>query len=136
MDEILQQLRTRKVRPSYDQIRAKSNAEHGFASQGSSARAVDNARKPVRGVRPRANAVQVPHRGPINSGKSVLVRLYQHAFQRVYVFSPSIFIDSAWKPVFKYVEKTLGVDSEQEQWAFDEWTTRSSRRSSRPSPQS
>ena len=30
-------------------------------------------------------------------------------------------IDSAWKPVFKYVEKTLGVDSEQEQWAFDEW---------------
>ena len=64
--------------------------------------------------------------GPSGSGKSVLlvdflVRLYKHAFQRVYVFSPSIFIDSAWKPVFKYVEKTLGVDSEQEQWAFDEW---------------
>ena len=50
-----------------------------------------------------------------------LVRLYKHAFQRVYVFSPSIFIDSSWKPVFKYVEKTLGVDSEREQWAFDEW---------------
>ena len=64
--------------------------------------------------------------GPSGSGKSVLlvdflVRLYKHAFQRVYVFSPSIFIDSAWKPVFKYVEKTLGVDGEQEQWAFDEW---------------
>ena len=64
--------------------------------------------------------------GPSVSGKSVLlvdflVRLYKHAFQRVYVFSPSIFIDSAWKPVFKYVEKTLGVDSEQEQWAFDEF---------------
>ena len=64
--------------------------------------------------------------GPSGSGKSVLlvdflVSLYKHAFQRVYVFSPSIFIDSAWKPVFKYVKKTLGVDGEQEQWAFDEW---------------
>ncbi len=64
--------------------------------------------------------------GPSGSGKSVLlvdflVRLYIHAFQRVYVFSPSIFIDRAWKPVFKYMEKTLGVDSEREQWAFDEW---------------
>ena len=38
----------------------------------------------------------------------------------MYVFSPSVFIDSAWKPVFKYVEKTLQVP-EQEQWAFDEW---------------
>ena len=64
--------------------------------------------------------------GPSGSGKSVLlvdflVRLYRGAFQRIFVFSPSIHIDSAWKPVFKYVEKTLGVDSEQEQWAFDEW---------------
>ena len=49
-----------------------------------------------------------------------LVRLYKHAFQRVYVFSPSVHIDSAWKPVFKYVEKTLKVP-EDEQWAFDEW---------------
>ena len=62
--------------------------------------------------------------GTSGSGKSVLlvdflVRLYKHAFQRVYVFSPSLFIDSAWKPVFKYVEKTLQV-SEEEQWAFDE----------------
>jgi energy-coupling factor transporter ATP-binding protein EcfA2 len=64
--------------------------------------------------------------GPSGSGKSVLlvdflVRLYRGAFQRIYVFSPSIFIDSAWKPVFRYVENTLGVDSEREQWAFDEW---------------
>ena len=64
--------------------------------------------------------------GPSGSGKSVLlvdflVRLYKHAFQRVYVFSPSVHIDSAWKPVFKYVEKTLGVDSEREPWASDEW---------------
>ena len=62
--------------------------------------------------------------GPSGSGKSVLlvdflVRLYKHAFQRVYVFSPSVHCDSAWKPVFRYVEKTLGVDSER--WAFDEW---------------
>ena len=64
--------------------------------------------------------------GPSGSGKSVLlvdflVRLYRGAFQRIYVFSPSIFIDSAWKPVFRYVENTLGVDSEREQLAFDEW---------------
>jgi hypothetical protein len=64
--------------------------------------------------------------GPSGSGKSVLlvdflVRLYRGAFQRIFVFSPSVFIDSSWKPVFKYVEKTLGLDSEQEQWAFDEW---------------
>ena len=50
-----------------------------------------------------------------------LVRLCRHAFQRIYVFSTSVFVDSACKPVFKYVENTLGVDSEKEQWAFDEW---------------
>ena len=63
--------------------------------------------------------------GPSRGGKSVLlidflVRLYKRAFQRIYAFSPSVFIDSAWKPVFKYKEKTLGTDSEQEQWALDE----------------
>ncbi len=63
--------------------------------------------------------------GPSNSGKSVwlcdaLVRLYRGAFQRIYVFSPSVHIDSVWKPVAKYVEKHLGVDSEREPWAF-EW---------------
>jgi hypothetical protein len=64
--------------------------------------------------------------GPSGSGKSILlvdflVRLYRGAFQRVYIFSPSVFIDSAWKPVFTYVERTLGVDSDKEPWAFDTW---------------
>ena len=106
--EILQQLRGKKVKQSYEQIRNQSKAEHGFKSQGSQTRPVDTKGVPLRGKRPGTNALQTPRRRPQRKRQLVLlvdflVRLYRGAFQRVYVFSPSVFIDSAWKPVFKYV---------------------------------
>ena len=64
--------------------------------------------------------------GPSGSGKTValvdtLVRLYDGCFKRIYVFSPSVDLDSAWLPVKKYVEQKLGVDTQKEQCFFSKW---------------
>jgi len=66
--------------------------------------------------------------GPSGSGKTVvlvdlILRIYRGAFERIYVFSPSVNIDSAWKPVKDYVEQGLGVDLSREQAFYDEWDT-------------
>ena len=62
---------------------------------------------------------------PSNSGKTVLLvdlltRIYAGCFERIYVFSPSISLDSVWAPVKEYSAKVLGVPPE-EQTFFDEW---------------
>ena len=49
---------------------------------------------------------------PSNSGKSVLLQniildIYKGCFERIFIFSPSIHIDSVWKPVIQYCEKEL-----------------------------
>ena len=64
--------------------------------------------------------------GPSGSGKTValvdmLVRLYKGCWARIYVFSPSVDVDSAWLPVKKYVEEKLGVDPQKEQCFFSHW---------------
>jgi hypothetical protein len=66
--------------------------------------------------------------GPSGSGKTVvlvdlIVRIYRGAFERIYIFSPSVHLDSAWLPVKDYVEKELKVDTQKEQCFFDEWDT-------------
>jgi ABC-type transporter Mla maintaining outer membrane lipid asymmetry ATPase subunit MlaF len=48
--------------------------------------------------------------GPSGSGKSVLLTnlildIYRGCFSRIYIFSPSIDVDSTWLPVKKYIEK-------------------------------
>lgn len=63
--------------------------------------------------------------GPSGSGKTVwladcLTRIYAGCFQRIYVFSPSVHLDSIWQPVKDYVYKTMGVP-EDEQCFFDTW---------------
>jgi hypothetical protein len=63
--------------------------------------------------------------GPSGSGKTVfladcLTRIYAGCFQRIYVFSPSVHLDSIWAPVKRYVHKTLKVP-EDEQCFFDVW---------------
>ena len=63
---------------------------------------------------------------PSGSGKTILLQnllldVYRGAFQRIYLFSPSVHLDHAWDPVKKYVEKTLGVDPEREPYAFDHY---------------
>ena len=78
---------------------------------------------------------QVPLRGfllgPSGSGKSaalvdMILRLYRGCFERVYVFSPSVHLDSVWVPVKEYVEKDLKV--EDEQCFFDTWDAEALRR--------
>ena len=47
--------------------------------------------------------------GPSGSGKTVRLQsmitdIYAGCFERIYVFSPSIAVDAAWKPVKRYIE--------------------------------
>ena len=64
--------------------------------------------------------------GPSQSGKTValvdmLIRLYRGCWARIYVWSPSVDVDSSWLPVKKYVEEHLGVDPQKEQCFFSHW---------------
>ena len=63
--------------------------------------------------------------GPSGSGKTQLVvdlltRIYAGSWERLFCFSPSIHLDSAWQPVKDYVHKTMGVP-EDEKCFFDYW---------------
>ena len=55
---------------------------------------------------------QVPFRsivlGPSGSGKTILLQnmildIYKDCFSRIYIFSPSIEVDSTWLPVKQYI---------------------------------
>ena len=51
---------------------------------------------------------------PSGSGKTILLvdmltRIYAGCFERIYVFSPSIHLDSVWTVVKDYSSKVLGV---------------------------
>ncbi len=64
--------------------------------------------------------------GPGGSGKSLclvsmVLDLYRNAFERIYVFSPSVHIDSVWAPVKSYIENELKVDGSKEPFFFDTW---------------
>ena len=57
--------------------------------------------------------------GPSGSGKSILLQnmildFYRNCFQRVFIFSASIHVDSVWHPVKEYIEKTLKVNPKKE----------------------
>jgi hypothetical protein len=63
---------------------------------------------------------------PSGNGKTVLLvdmilRLYRGAFERIYVFSPSVHIDSTWVPVKDYIENDLKIDGDKEPFFFDKW---------------
>ena len=63
--------------------------------------------------------------GPSGSGKTQLVvdlltRIQAGCYQRIFVFSPSVHLDSVWQVVKDYVHKTMGVD-ENEKCFFDTW---------------
>ena len=72
----------------------------------------------------------VPIRGALvgasGSGKSralvsLLLHQYRGAFERIFIFSPSVDIDATWLPVKRYVEDTLKVDTDKESCFFSEW---------------
>jgi len=44
----------------------------------------------------------------------LILRHYRGCFERIFVFSPSVDIDSAWMPVKEYVRITLGVRDEEQ----------------------
>jgi hypothetical protein len=63
--------------------------------------------------------------GPSGSGKTQLIvdmltRLYAGCFERIYVFSPSVHLDSVWSVVKDHVEQVMGVP-ESEKCFFDTW---------------
>ena len=67
---------------------------------------------------------QVPFRstvlGPSGSGKTILLQnmildIYSDCFSRIYIFSPSIEVDSTWLPVKQYIEKDMNVQNTKEE---------------------
>ena len=78
------------------------------------------------------NAARLPRRsiilGPSGSGKTVLLTnmildIYKNCFSRIYIFSPSINVDSVWIPVKKYIEHEMNIDPRKEQCYFEEYTS-------------
>ena len=65
--------------------------------------------------------------GPSGSGKTVLLQnmildIYRDCFSRIYIFSPSIDVDSTWIPVKNYIEKHMKVyHSDGEPIYFDNY---------------
>lgn len=62
--------------------------------------------------------------GPSGSGKSILLQqlilnVYRDAFSRVFIFSPSVHIDSTWLPIRDFIRKHLKVDLDKEECMFD-----------------
>ena len=54
--------------------------------------------------------------GPSGSGKTILLQnmildIYRDCFSRIYIFSPSIEVDSTWLPVKHYIEHDMKVQS-------------------------
>ena len=64
---------------------------------------------------------------PPGSGKTILPQslildIYRNCFARIYIFSPSISVDSIRTPVEKYRKDEMKVDTEKEQCFFEEYT--------------
>jgi len=82
---------------------------------------------------PKYNTVpKIPFRsiilGPSGSGKTILLQnlilnIYKNCFSRIYIFSPSIDVDSTWTPVKKYIEEEMKVEhTEKEPLFFDHYS--------------
>ena len=76
-------------------------------------------------------APKIPFRsiilGPSGSGKTILLQnmilnIYKNCFSRIYIFSPSIDVDSTWLPVKKYIEDEMELkESDKEKFYFDHY---------------
>jgi energy-coupling factor transporter ATP-binding protein EcfA2 len=63
--------------------------------------------------------------GPSGSGKTqlavdMLTRIYAGSWERIYVFSPSVHLDSVWNVVKDHVNKVMGVP-DTEKCFYDSW---------------
>ena len=64
--------------------------------------------------------------GPSGSGKTILLQsmivdIYAKCFERIYIFSPSIDVDSAWKPVKRYIESIKIFDNPDDPLYYDHY---------------
>ena len=64
--------------------------------------------------------------GPSGSGKGILLQsmildIYRGVFERVYIWSPSISVDSNWTPVKRCIQDELKVDLDKEKCLFDDY---------------
>ena len=58
--------------------------------------------------------------GPSGSGKTILLQnmildIYRDCFSRIYIFSPSIDVDTTWLPVKHYIEHDMKVQNTKEE---------------------
>ena len=51
----------------------------------------------------------------------MVLDIYRDCFNRIYICSPSINVDSTWIPVSKYIEKSLNIDPKKEHIYFDHY---------------
>ena len=75
-------------------------------------------------------AMQVPYRlmliAPSGSGKTILIQnliidIYDKVFERVYIFSPSIFVDSAYNSIKDYQKNIMKVEENENKLYFDHY---------------
>ena len=65
--------------------------------------------------------------GPSGSGKTILLQnmildIYEGCFDKIYIFSPSVYLDHTWIPVKEYKEKMkLKDDDKEDPVYFDEY---------------
>ena len=52
---------------------------------------------------------------------SMILEQYRGCFERIFVFSPSVEVDSAWQPVKDYIRDELGVNTDREQCWWEDW---------------
>ena len=62
--------------------------------------------------------------GPSGAGKGILLQnmildIYRGCFERVYVFSPSSFVDKTWEPVKEYLNKTINLSENEPPLFYD-----------------
>jgi hypothetical protein len=66
--------------------------------------------------------------GPSGSGKTTLLNslitdIYRGSFERIYIFSPSIFVDYSWLPVRDYIEKEMKITpTDDDPFYFDHYS--------------
>ena len=75
-------------------------------------------------------APKIPFRalitGPSGCGKSnllinMILDIYKNAFSRIYIWSPSINVDTIWLPVKKYIKTQMKIDTDKEPCFFQEF---------------
>ena len=72
----------------------------------------------------------LPFRGILvassTGGKTVLIQnlilnIYKGSFERIFIFSPSVHVDDTFRPVKKYINEVMNVDTEKERVFYENY---------------